>query len=174
MRPDVSGIAEPSKLGLGLNLFSRGLKRNRILLALTMICLGCDNGTAPLDLDRIRLEDLIGAYVAEEFTATIDGEVLDVLDAGGEVSLTLNLNGSTSGHLFVPAVIAGEGTDVDADLEGTFAFDEIAGTLRLEHDTDTFLRDIDLIPSRTATAGIELVGAGTFAGATVQVLLRRS
>jgi hypothetical protein len=139
-----------------------------------MICLGCDDGTGPVDLDRIRLEDLIGAYVAEELTVTIDGEVLDVLDGGGEILLALELNGSTSGHLFVPAVIAGEGTAVDADLEGTFAFDEIAGILRLEHDTDTFLRDIDLISSRTGTAGIELSGAGTFAGATVEVLLRRS
>jgi hypothetical protein len=94
--------------------------------------------------------DAAGAYAATSFTLNQGGPEEDLLAQGSSITLTLLADGTTTGHMFVPAALTGEG-DFDEDLDGTWT--QADDVVRLEHTADTFLRDIDLVVS-----GNELTG----------------
>jgi hypothetical protein len=94
--------------------------------------------------------DAAGAYAATSFTLNQGGPEEDLLAQGSSITLTLLADGTTTGHMFVPAALTGE-SDFDEDLDGTWT--QADDVVRLEHTADTFLRDIDLVVS-----GNELTG----------------
>ena len=100
-----------------------------------------------------------------EFTTTQDGETVDWLASGGILELELAADGTTSGRIFVPGMDEGGG-DFDEDLAGTWDLE--ADTVHLDHDADTFLRDMPF-----QVNGDRLVGDRTFDGVRVRVVLVR-
>jgi hypothetical protein len=98
-------------------------------------------------------------------TTTANGVTTDRVVTGAEIRLVLAADGSTSGHLFVPA--DGGGTaNFDADLAGTWSATGDVVTLR--HAADTFLRDMPL-----AVRDGSLVGDSTFGNVRVRLTLVR-
>ena len=80
-----------------------------------------------------------GEFGAIGFEAETGGELRDMIAEGASIVLGLHANGETSGHLFIPADDEGD-ADVDADLSGTWTLE--GGRVHLDHDADTFLRDL--------------------------------
>lgn len=134
-------------------------------LAVTLLVgLGCgdDGGTGPAPLTVAKVA---GTYQATTLTVTEDGQTTDVLADGGELTLTLALDGRTSGRLFVPG--AGEGGgDFEADMAGTWTLQN--GVVTFQQSADTFVRDMAF----NASPG-KLEGEGTFSGVTIRVALTK-
>jgi hypothetical protein len=135
--------------------------RSRLFLMLTLpgAALACSDSTAPT------LDDVAGSYTAEQFTTEEGGVVTDQLAGGASLNLVLASDGSTTGRLFVPGGDEGGG-DFDADLVGTWSLD--GATVTLDHEADTFLRDMPF----TFSSG-RLSGEATFSGVTIVVVLRK-
>lgn len=140
-------------------------------LVIGLAAISCsDNNGGILDPEPITAADLVGSYTATEFTLSSGGDETDVLDAGGVLTLSLNANGTTTGRLFIPESVAGEEGALDADLTGTFTFDEQEATITFEHASDTFLRDTTfLVVSNEGI--IELRGNEAFSGVNIEVVL---
>jgi hypothetical protein len=120
----------------------------------------CGDSTAPT------MASVAGSYTATTFTVTETGGTTNVLAAGGSISLTLAAAGTTGGRLFVPGGGEGGG-DFDEALTGTWTLQD--STVTLDHDADTFLRDMTL----TFRSRRQLVGQGTFTDVTVAVVLAK-
>jgi len=112
------------------------------------------------------MASVAGSYTATTFTVTESGGSADILAAGGSISLTLAAAGTTSGRLFVPGGGEGGG-DFDEDLTGTWTLQD--STVTLDHDADTFLRDMTL----TFRSRRQLVGQETFVDVTIAVVLAK-
>jgi hypothetical protein len=99
-------------------------------LALSFLALGgcdsTDDGT------------IAGSYETTRFTAVIDGEPVDVLGAGGRITMTLREGGGVSGRLVVPVPPAEDG-EGDTPFAGTYA--RSGSTVTFDHEADTFIRD---------------------------------
>lgn len=108
----------------------------------------------------------IGAYEATTFTATQGGTTTDVLAAGGSLTITLTPQGSTTGRLFIPDAVTGEG-DFDSDLAGTWT--QTGATVQFSHTADTFVRDMPF-----TVQGATLVGDRTFGDLRIRVTLTRT
>lgn len=119
----------------------------------------CSDSTAPT------MASVAGSYAATTFTVTESGGTTNILAAGGSISLTLAAAGTTSGRLFVPGGAEGGG-DFDEDLTGTWSLQD--STVTLDHDADTFLRDMTF-----TVRGQQLVGQETFTDVTVAVVLAK-
>jgi hypothetical protein len=89
----------------------------------------------------------------------------DMIAEGAFLVLGLHPNGETSGRLFIPANVEGV-PDLDEDLTGTWRIED--GVVQLDHDADTFLRDLPL-----AVDGDRLVGDELFGGVRVRLVLER-
>jgi hypothetical protein len=101
------------------------------------------------------IETVAGSYHATTLTATQGSSTVNVLLGGGSLTLNLDADGTTTGHLFVPG--GGEaGEDLDLDLPGTWTLTDSTVTFT-QPDSDTFVRDI----SFTARPN-QLVGEETF------------
>lgn len=107
-----------------------------------------------------------GAYQATRFTAISGGTTTDVLTAGGSLRITLTPQGTTSGRLFIPGSVTGEG-DFDSDLTGTWT--QSGSTIQFDHAADTFVRDMPF-----TIQGSTLVGDRTFGDLRIQVTLTRT
>jgi len=82
----------------------------------------------------------VGTYEANVFLVTPAGQSpIDVLDAGGSLTLTLSASGATTGSLVVPASITG-GPELVADMAGTATVTGL--TLTFDQAADTFVRDL--------------------------------
>ena len=129
-----------------------------VMLCATAAC-GSDDPTGPA------MADVAGSYDATVFTGSALGTSHDLLADGASIHLVLTEDGTSSGHLFVPATeFTGEA--VDADLAGSWTLD--GTTVTLTQSTDTFLRDVPL-----TVDGTQLVGNQTIQGVTVHVVLER-
>jgi hypothetical protein len=119
----------------------------------------CGDSTAPT------MSSVAGSYAATSFTVTESGGTTNILAAGGSITLTLTAAGVTSGRLFVPGG-AEDGGDFDEALTGTWTLQD--STVTLEHDADTFLRDMSF-----TVRGQQLVGEETFSDVTVAVVFTK-
>lgn len=129
------------------------------LLAALMACGGGDTFTPTP-------ESVTGSYSAAAFTATAGAGSIDLLALGATVQVTLALNGTTTGHLFVPG--GGEnGADLDADLAGTWTLS--GRTVTFNQSADTFIRDVDFTAGRN-----QLIGEGTFNGFFLRLVLAKN
>ncbi len=116
---------------------------------------------------------LVGTYTAEgAFGAIVftteapgGGQPVDWLARGASIRLDLNADMTTTGRMYVPGADE-DGGDIDADLAGTWAFED--GVVRLSHEADTFLRDMDLV-----VEGDRIVGEETWSQTVHVELVRR-
>ena len=124
-------------------------------LALMVVLLGgCDR------------EDLTGSYQATVFTyQPAGGAVTDVLAAGGNITLTIHNDRSTSGTMLIPGSVV-QGSNQSVSLLGQAV--ELEGVVTLSLSSDTFLRDMEF-----TFDGNSLSGSDTFSGVSVVVVLTK-
>jgi hypothetical protein len=122
-----------------------------LLVATTVAC--GDESTGP------SVQAAAGTYTATRLRTTENGTTTDQLAAGATITLTLNANGTTSGHFTVPG-------ELNANLAGSWTLN--GTTVSLNHTADTFLRDMPL-----QLQGNTLVGDQTFSGTRVEVTLTK-
>ena len=83
-------------------------------------------------------DEISGVYAATVFTANIDGVNVDVLEAGGDLRVTLREDLTFSASLTIPEVLAG-GEDFPSSVSGSYLVTE--NSVTFESDDDTFIRD---------------------------------
>lgn len=110
--------------------------------------------------------DVAGSYEATTLTVTEDGTTTDALAEGASVTLTLDGDGTTSGSFVVPGSMSESGEEEVHDLEGSWALE--GRNVTLDHEADTFLRDMTL-----EVGDGRLEGEETFGSETVRVVLER-
>jgi hypothetical protein len=111
-------------------------------------------------------ETVAGDYTAEVFTLTSSVGTTDLLALGATVAVTLKADGTTTGQLFVPGGAQGGG-DLTADLAGTWTL--TGTTVTFSQTSDMFIQNVDF----TAGPG-NLIGEGSFSGATVRLVLEKA
>ena len=111
--------------------------------------------------------DVAGSYVASTFTTQDSTGVTDQIGRGASIELVLDTSGVTSGRLFVPGG-SEDGSDFDADLEGTWTLR--ADTVEFNQTADTFIRDM---PFLFLSDSDGLSGEETFGGTLVRVVLAK-
>ena len=150
------------------------LTKRTLMLAATVLVLGAAACEDDDDLDDPTLASLAGNFEARGetgvFSVTIGGLPVDVLDAGGFVELSLEADGTTTGRLFFPGGDE-DGGDLDETLDGTWSLreDDDDWVVELSHESDTFLRDVELEVESNDRLSID----ETVSGARVQVQLIR-
>jgi hypothetical protein len=105
-----------------------------ILAVAAAAALACSDSFTPT------AENVVGDYTLERLvTVTDTGGTYDWRAAGATLTISLDTNGTTTGHLFIPH--GGEqGADLDADMAGTWTLTD--GIVEFDQpNTDTFVRD---------------------------------
>ena len=104
---------------------------------------------------------LAGTYEATLFVVTPTGQSpIDVLAAGGSLSITVEASGATSGTLFVPASVTGE-APLTASMAGTASINAL--TVEFDQTADTFVRDLTWYREGTALTVVnQSAGGATF------------
>jgi len=100
-------------------------------------------------------ENMVGAYTATQLVTADPSSVVNWLEVGGSLTLTLTADGKTSGHLFLPGG-AQDGGDVDADMAGTWLL--IGHTVQLGQAAETFVREMDFNADMNRLAGDKYFG----------------
>jgi hypothetical protein len=112
-------------------------------------------------------ELVAGTYQATTFESQVDGEAtIDQLEAGASLTITLHVDGTTTGRLFIPEGTE-EGNDMDASMVGTWVLTDKA--VDFNQDADTFVRDLTF----EARSADRLVGERDFGGGSLRVVLER-
>lgn len=106
-----------------------------------------------------------GDFGAIRFQADTAGISRDMIAEGASLVLGLHANGATSGRLLIPANVEGV-PDFDVDLTGTWRLED--GFVHLDHDADTFLRDLPFEVDENALVADDMVG-----GVRVRIELER-
>jgi hypothetical protein len=101
-------------------------------------------------------DNMVGAYTATQLLTADPSGIVNWLDAGGSLTLTLNADGKTSGHLFLPGGAPGGG-DLDADMAGSWLL--IGHTVLLGQAAETFVREMDFTADLDRLAGDKSFGA---------------
>jgi hypothetical protein len=124
-------------------------------------------GTACSGNDLVGNSTLMaGTYSATVFTVKPDDAAeINVLGAGGSLTITISKSGATTGSLHVPASV--EGGPLTASMAGTASVTEL--TVEFDQEADTFVRDLTW--SRAGTA-IQVANY-PLAGAVYTVTLQR-
>ena len=136
------------------------MKRSRYsspLFAVLVLASACDsNDPSPI----------AGNYEATSFVVTETGEApIDVLAEGGDLTITITSNNSTTGTLTVPGSLTG-GSDQSFSMSGTAIL--TANTVRFEQGADTFVRDMTF-----QIVGDDLHGTYSNTGVSVAISLTR-
>ena len=96
-------------------------------------------------------ETVAGDYSLGWLTTTdTSGATTDWLAAGATLDISLTVNGTTTGHLFIPGGAAGGG-DFDADLTGTWSL--VHNAVFFNQPADTFMRDMTFFAHRGRLEG---------------------
>ena len=83
-----------------------------------------------------------GTWVATQFVVTPAGQVpIDVLAAGGSLSITITPSFTTTGTLTIPASVNG-GVPFTASMTGTATYTQSAARVTFTQAADTFVRDL--------------------------------
>jgi hypothetical protein len=129
------------------------MRRHILSLALVACGLaGCSDSTAPSN-------PLAGTYSATVFRVTPAGESeIDVLAAGGTLTITIAANNSTTGSLDIPASVGG---GISASMAGTATLS--GSTVTFQQSADTFVRDLSWTRAGSAlTVTGQQVGNASF------------
>ena len=81
---------------------------------------------------------LPGTYTATRWVTTGGSGQTDQIVAGSTLTITLNANGTTSGHLHL--VSSGSNPAVDADMAGIWS--QLGGVVGFSQNADTFVRNM--------------------------------
>jgi hypothetical protein len=133
-----------------------------VLPALLLAC-GGEDSTSPANTAT-------GNYTAISFVTTGSGGMRNEISAGSTLTLNLNANGTTSGHLHVAA--NGNDPAFDADMAGTWSQNGMI--VQIDQAADTFVRDMPFELTANTIGGWDLVGDRGFLGTRVQLTLRRA
>jgi hypothetical protein len=112
------------------------------------------------------VETVAGSYTATTFTTTSPVGTINLLSLGATLTLSLDADGTTTGQLFVPNG-AEDGSDLDADLAGTWSL--TGSTVTFDQAADTFIPDVEFTAERD-----RLTGQDTFSGATIRLVLSKT
>lgn len=83
-----------------------------------------------------------GTWVATRFVVTPAGQApIDVLAAGGSLTITIAPNFTTSGALTIPASV-NRGVPFTASMDGTASYTSSAARITFTQAADTFVRDL--------------------------------
>lgn len=84
---------------------------------------------------------LPGSYSATVFSVIPSGQTaINVLSAGGGLSIVIDANSAVTGTLTIPAALTGAGTEV-VSMAGTALLS--GSTVQFNQAEDTFVRDLD-------------------------------
>lgn len=132
----------------------------QFLMTAAAACLACsDDSFAPA------VNNIAGTYTATTFRTTSSAVTTDQLAAGSSFTITLSVNGTTTGRLLVPGG-AEDGGDLDADMAGTWTLE--GSTVRFAQAVDTFVRDMPFTASPN-----RLVGDALFGGTRIEFTLTK-
>lgn len=135
---------------MSIMMKSIGQTTSGVLTAMVMTAMlmaaGCGDDGQSLDAQLARVAGTYsaeGAFGAVVFTTSRpDGtETVDWLARGASIRLSLHEDMTTSGRLYIPGGDE-DGGDMDEDLTGTWTLQ--GDRVSLDHEADTFLRDMDL------------------------------
>jgi len=113
---------------------------------------------------------LVGSYTAFQWVTTGGSGQTNQLSIGSTLHISLNADGSTSGHMHLAASNGGPPADLDFDMVGTWH--EENNVVDFTQAADTFLRDMAFTVQPIATGVVDLVGDQVFSGTRVQLTLR--
>jgi hypothetical protein len=133
----------------------------------TVLFLATLAGTMACSDDAGLQPTAVGVYTATAFSASVDGDETDLLQAGAQLTITLTETGTTTGTLVVPAAFTESGTEETFSLEGTYDYDSATGIVTFDHPADTFIRDVDWTLNGTELHG-EFVNGTTSISATLE------
>ena len=121
-----------------------------LLSALLLGAFGCGDSNEPVGELTLTMQNISGIYSSTTFTTEENGVVTNQVQLGGSIQLRLYGDGSTEGTLFIPAGTV-TAVDVQESLIGTW---QLAGNVvTLDHNSDTFLEDMDLVFEETHLTG---------------------
>ena len=139
------------------------LRIGTLAFAAVVLACGSDKPTDTLPAN------LAGAYTATQFVTTGSSGQTNQLLAGSSLNITLNSNGTTTGHLHL-AASAGNPA-FDADMAGTWT--HVGNTVHFTQTADTFVRDMDFTVVGQGSTW-SLVGDHSFAGTRIQLTLTQN
>lgn len=139
----------------------RAINKQFFLLGAVFAAAACSDSTSPRDA-------VVGNYAAIIFVTTpTGGSARNELQAGSTLVMTLNSNGSTSGHLHVAA--NGATPVFDRDMAGTW--DLNGEVVTFTQAADTFVRNMAFTVQRVGDNVLSLVGDMVFSGTRINVTL---
>ncbi len=137
----------------------------RLLLSLLTAAAILISIVACSDSFKPNTANVAGTYRLQRLITTDILDTNDWVAAGATLSLTLNTNGTTAGHIFAPGAGSG-GSDFDADLAGTWNL--TGDVVTFSQTADTFLRDMPFIAGENRLSGDQ-----TFSGTRVTAVLTK-
>lgn len=131
------------------------MKRYMMLLGLVAGFAGACGG------DSTGNSTIAGTYTATVFSVTPTGQAaINVIAAGGSLTIAIATNNATSGSLAIPASING-GTAFNADMAGTATVS--GSTVHFQQTADTFVRDLTWTHSGTTlTVSNQAAGSASY------------
>jgi hypothetical protein len=131
------------------------------ILATAVGCGGSDS-TSP------QSSGLAGSYTAFQWVTTGGSGQTNQLVIGSTLQITLNSDGSTTGHMHLAA--SGGNPAAEYDMAGTWT--RSGNNVDFVQTADTFVRDMVFAIQPVATGVWDLVGDQVFSGTRVQLTLR--
>jgi hypothetical protein len=114
---------------------------------------------------------IAGSYAPTIFITTPSGgSARNELQAGSTLTLNLNSDGTTSGHLHIAA--NGAAPAFDADMAGTWVLN--SDVVTFTQTADTFVRNMAFTVQSVGSSQVLLVGDQVFSGTRVNITLARS
>ena len=132
------------------------------IFAATVGCGGSDSTAPP------QSSGVAGSYSAFQWVTTGGSGQTNQLTSGSTLQITLNNNGSTSGHMHLAA--SNGNPAADFDLAGTWS--QSGNNVNFTQTVDNFLKDITFAIQPIATGVWDLVGSHDFSGTHVDLTLR--
>jgi len=111
---------------------------------------------------------LVGSYTAFQWVTTGGSGQTNQLTIGSTLQITLNADGSTSGHMHLAA--SNGAPAADFDMAGTW--NESNNVVDFTQTADTYVRNIIFAVQPIANGVVDLVGDQVFSGTRVQLTLR--
>lgn len=130
-----------------------------LLAAATLV--GCSDPFIPT------IDNVAGDYTLRTLTTTDLGPSRDWVAEGATMTISLEANGATTGHLFIPGAGTG-GSDFDADMAGSWSLS--GDTVRFAQPADSFIRDVAFLATEKRLTGDHAFGTS---GVSVRVVLAK-